>query len=514
MTAFRPLAFLCLVISFCIALPAPSQAEDPEVSDDTSNCLGCHETVHPGIVANWKKSRHAKTTVHEALEVEGLGKMVSSKDIPEQLQNASVGCAECHMVRGDAHKDSFEHNGYTIHIAVSPADCAVCHQEEADQYKNNLMSHAYGNMADNALYNSMMDASNGTLVAAHGPKLDLQAPNIKTQNESCYSCHGTKLKITGTTTKDTDFGEMEFPVLEGWPNVGVGRVNLDGTLGSCSSCHNRHTFSVSTARKPDACKQCHDGPDVPAYKVYGVSRHGKVYSTTNTSWNFDNVPWSVGKDFSAPTCATCHVSLVTTPDGTVLTERTHAMSPRLPWRIFGLPYAHPQPKSPDTSIIRNANGVPFPVTLTGEPASSFLIDKAEQDARQKEMTAVCAGCHSSSWTAGVWPRFYNTIETTNAATKTATDLLMYAWDNALATKPADVKTGKGLFDDTIENMWVTSWLINSNKIRFASAMTFGGDYGVFAGGRYELNNHIREMSAWIDQGMAIKAHGATKKEKK
>ena len=42
-----------------------------------------------------------------------------------------------------------------------------------------------------------------------------------------------------------------------WPNAGVGRLNLDGSKGSCTSCHTRHRFSVAEARKPEACDQCH-----------------------------------------------------------------------------------------------------------------------------------------------------------------------------------------------------------------------------------------------------------------
>lgn len=38
-----------------------------------------------------------------------------------------------------------------------------------------------------------------------------------------------------------------------WPNVGVGRLNLDGSKGSYTSCHTRHRFSVMEARKPQAC---------------------------------------------------------------------------------------------------------------------------------------------------------------------------------------------------------------------------------------------------------------------
>ncbi len=73
----------------------------------------------------------------------------------------------------------------------------------------------------------------------------------------------------------------------------------------------------------------------------------------NASWNFKAVPWTIGKDFTAPTCATCHASLLVNTDEEVVVERTHQMNNRLPWRILGLVYAHPHPQKPDTSIIRN-----------------------------------------------------------------------------------------------------------------------------------------------------------------
>ena len=33
-----------------------------------------------------------------------------------------------------------------------------------------------------------------------------------------------------------------------WPNTGIGRLNLDGSRGSCSACHSRHDFSPRRAR--------------------------------------------------------------------------------------------------------------------------------------------------------------------------------------------------------------------------------------------------------------------------
>ena len=127
---------------------------------------------------------------------------------------------------------------------------------------------------------------------------------------------------------------MKFPILSGWPNQGVGRVNPDGSLGSCTSCHSRHKFSIEMARKPYTCAECHKGPDVPGYKVYMVSKHGNIYSSISKDWNFKNVPWVIGKDFKAPTCATCHVSLIVDENGNVIVNRTHKMNDRIPWRIW------------------------------------------------------------------------------------------------------------------------------------------------------------------------------------
>jgi len=59
--------------------------------------------------------------------------------------------------------------------------------------------------------------------------------NLDTDKDACLYCHGTKIRVDGTYTKETDFGELTFPRLIGWPNQGVGRINPDGSKGSCTS---------------------------------------------------------------------------------------------------------------------------------------------------------------------------------------------------------------------------------------------------------------------------------------
>ncbi|MEE4266322.1 MAG: multiheme c-type cytochrome [Desulfobacteraceae bacterium] len=481
---------ICLVI-FLFQVAHPVAAEVP-ISEATSECIDCHASIHPGIVKDWQNSRHAKVTPKDAMAVEGIARKVSSNKVPENVKGTAVGCAECHMQRPQAHADTFEHNGYEIHVVVSPNDCANCHSEETKQYSQNLMAHAYDNLAENTLYQKLQRSIIGTKKRSHG-RITAGPADEATRAETCYYCHGTRLKVVGKETRDTEAaGELEFPVIEGWPNQGVGRINLDGSLGSCSACHTRHAFSIEMARKPYTCKECHVGPDVPAFKVYAASKHGNIFSAMHKSWDFTAVPWTIGKDFTAPTCATCHVSLLVNGDEEVVSKRSHRMNDRLPWRIFGLVYAHPHPQSPDTTIIRNKEGQPLPTSLDGTFAAKFLIDPKEQDTRRRSMQAACLNCHDTSWVKGHWQRFENTIRTTNGDIRIATGIMEDIWQAGYA----DLKTNP--FDEAIEKKWTDSWQFYANTIRFASAMGGGGDYGVYADGRYQLARALQEMNDWLN----------------
>jgi hypothetical protein len=468
-----------------MAQTGPAWATEAPVSDLTQDCLACHSTLHPGIVADWRRSRHASITPKEALQKPEQQRRISVQSVPDKLSGVVVGCAECHMLNSEAHKDTFIHNDQHVHVIVSPKDCATCHGVETDQYGRNIMAHAHGNLANNKMFQSLTAEING-VQTFKDMKTTVKPADPKSDAESCWHCHGTALEVTGTHKKDTDYGEMQFPVLSGWPNQGVGRLNPDGSMGACTPCHSRHQFSIEAARKPFTCSQCHKGPDVPAYDAYGVSKHGNLFNTFRNDWNFTDVPWTIGKDFTAPTCATCHASMIVDENGEVVAERTHQMNDRLPWRIFGLPYAHPHPISPDTAIIRNEQGQPLPTTLAGKPAATFLIDADEQAKRRTKLQKVCLACHSTDWVKGHWDRFEATIGYTNDMTLTGTRILMKGWDAGVVDKT-------NLFDEALERMWVEEWMFYSNSTRFASAM-MGADYGVFANGRWFLSKNLKAMT--------------------
>jgi nitrate/TMAO reductase-like tetraheme cytochrome c subunit len=497
--------FFLGAIGFILFGPSASAAP---LSPDTEACLSCHATLHPGIVEDWKKSLHSQVPPGLGLRKEKLERRVSAPKIPPSFTNIVVGCAECHILNPDQHKDSFEHGGYSVHVVVTPEDCAICHPDERNQYALNKMAHAHKNLVNNPVYHGLAESINGIQLFQH-TKPVLKPSDPETQADSCLFCHGTMIQVKGLKTRETSMGEMKFPVLSGWPNQGVGRINPDGSLGSCTSCHARHEFSIEVARKPYTCSECHKGPDVPAFKVYEVSKHENIFSSRNKSWDFKAVPWKVGKDFNAPTCASCHASLVVNGEGEVIAERTHRMNDRLSWRLMGLIYSHPQPKSPDTTIIKNKAGLPLPTELTGEPAMTFLIDEKEQKQRDQTLQKICRSCHGTEWVANHFVRLKNTIQTTNQMTLTATQIMATAWEKGAAKGLAQKDS---IFNEAIEKKWVEQWLFYANSTRFASAMS-GADYGVFAEGRWNLSKNIQEMLDWLSFKLKDRQSSTSSKDK-
>ncbi|MBI4683641.1 MAG: hydroxylamine oxidase [Nitrospirae bacterium] len=484
-----------MVVLFLTSLNASEDKIDkkaePNISTQTQACLACHKIYTPGIVEDWLSSRHSKTTPAEGIKKPVFQRRVSAAEIPVELSEKIVGCYECHSLNPEKHKDNFTHMGYKINVIASPNDCQTCHPAEVKQYSDSKKAHAIKNIMENPVYHTLVSTITGVKKIDNN-RITTDKPSDITLNETCLACHGTKIEVKGMKKVMTaKMGEITVPDLTNWPNQGVGRENPDGSLGSCTACHPRHGFSIEVARKPYTCGQCHLEPDVPAFNVYKESKHGNIYASKYYEWDFNAVPWTIGKDVKAPTCATCHNSLLVSPDGSVLAERTHDFGSRLWVRLFGLVYSHPQPKSGNTSIIKNKDGLPLPVTFTGEPASEYLIDKTEQDRRIASMKRVCGGCHSTDWTNGHFEKLANTIKETNDMTLSATLLLVESWEKGIEDKTNP-------FDEAIEQLWVKQWLFYSNSIRYASAMTGAPDYQAFKLGWWELTNNLKNMRDMID----------------
>jgi hypothetical protein len=478
-----------LILFFLIFNQRTLFGEPVNISEKTRLCLDCHATYTPGIVEDWKKSLHSQTTPKEALKKAELERRVSNPDIPGDLTEIVVGCYECHGLNTRKHKDSFDHFYTQINVIVTPSDCRTCHSIEVDQYSMGMKAFAVENLEKNPVYSLLVE----TIISRKeykNQKIANTPATESTKKETCFACHGTTVVVKGM--KNITAGEMDLtvPDLAGFPNQGVGRVNPDGSKGSCTSCHTRHGFTLKEARKPYTCGQCHLDPDVPAYPVYKESKHGNIFYSRGDQWDFEAVPWVVGKNFSAPTCSGCHNSLIINTDGNVVANRSHDFGARIWIRIFGLIYSHPHPAHGATHGIRNAAGLPLPTTFDNIPASSYLLTTEQSSLRMASMTNVCKMCHSSSWVGSHFDKFQNTLGETNRMVLTSTELLQRAWKLKLA-EPDNP------FNETIEGLWIRQWLFYANSIRYASAMTGAQDYATFKNGWWELSQNIQTMDDWI-----------------
>ncbi|MFH2130818.1 MAG: multiheme c-type cytochrome, partial [bacterium] len=480
------------------AEPVNQPAANPPISEATQDCLGCHEDETPGIVADWRSSRHATMSVVNALQKPVHARRVSADAVPESLSSVVVGCYECHGLNPERHKDNFEHNDYRINVVVSPPDCATCHPVEVEQYAHSKKANAIANLEQNPLYHQLVntltqqkDLENGTLVEKGA------APMAGAK--SCFGCHGTHIEFKGMKTVQTAYEKVDVPDLTNWPNQGVGRHNPDGSFGACTACHPRHSFSLETARKPYTCAQCHLAPDAPAWEVYKESKHGNIFLSQSGQWNWTNIPWQPGADFKAPTCATCHNALLADKDNQTIVERTHDFGSRLWVRIFGLPYSHPQPKDGRTYQIRNEDGQPLPVTFSGQPASPFLISQTEAQARQQQMKKVCGSCHSTDWSNQFFSHMDQSNQEVDRMVKTATQLMQSAWEKNLAD-PANP------FDESLELTWVRHWLFYASSIRYGTAMS-GPDYVGFKNGWWDLTKNLVDFEKEIKTAIHEKSGG-------
>src|SRR5262249_14987636 len=108
----------------------------------------------------------------------------------------------------------------------------------------------------------------------------------------------------------------------------VGKPNDDGTIGTCTACHTRHTASVSIARLPSTCGQCHMGPDHSQLEIYTESKHGVMFAAQKHLLNLKADPKKLSsRDMFIPTCATCHMS------GLNGQKVTHDTTERLSWNL-------------------------------------------------------------------------------------------------------------------------------------------------------------------------------------
>jgi hydroxylamine dehydrogenase len=423
---------------------APAHVVVPAAS---TRCVSCHTEGNKGIIDHWKGSTHAKK---------------------------GVACVDCHQaVAGDA--DAFMHEGALIAAVVTPRDCARCHPQVAHEFAASHHAAAANILA--SLDNLLAEVVEGARQPfdPHGPTPGRTVTTVNgmaSVNAGCRQCHGSKVGLQTTdggmlTVDDLKPNADGQPSVPGildrlqrddkgkpmlhpstWPNTGIGRVNLDGSLGSCSACHSRHDFSPRRARQPENCGKCHLGPDHPQKEIYEESKHGVAYRDLREHMNLDADSWILGKDYSqAPTCATCHMSGNVRNGGRV----THDPGERISWT-----------NRPPVSQVMDTNAAHQVVTETDpEKRRSLIVDTAEQ--KRDRMKEVCSTCHTADYVNGFYRQYDELVILYNEKFAKPGQALM-------AALLAQGMVTKAQFDDPIEWTWYYLWHHEGRRARHGASM--------------------------------------------
>jgi hypothetical protein len=325
---------------------------------------------------------------------------------------ANVGCYECHKAEaGDP--DAMDHFDYQVSVIVSPKDCSRCHQTEFEEFDKS--HHADAGKILGSLDNVLGEVVEGPMAAVNG----------------CKQCHGAVVKVMADGSLDP----------ETWPNSGMGRLNPDGSKGSCAACHSRHSFDAALARQPENCGKCHLGPDHPQKEIYEESKHGIAYYANVDRMNLNSSSWIVGLDYSAaPTCATCHMS------ATSDLPLTHDVGDRISWTL-----------RPAVSQKVDAAAL-----AQGKTVKSW-------EKRRQDMKNVCSNCHTSTYVDNFYTQYDGSVDLYNEKFgKPAAEIYEKLRSSGLIS--TDVT-----FDDEIEWTYFYLWHHEGRRARMGTAM-FAPDY--------------------------------------
>lgn len=411
-----PFSILLRCVLLCaLILPIAVPAAADKVKLDPSNwgheagsaCVSCHTKSSSGLAQQWQDSAHA---------------------------GAGVNCMDCHRAE-PSDVDAIEHEGQVIATIVSPKDCGRCHTKEFEEQQGSVHAEAYSIIEDRL------------------PALAHNVGGAAMQAASCDQCHGSRVKVRGDGTLD--------PAT--WPNSGIGRINPDGSKGSCSSCHGRHRFSKAQAREPEACVRCHSGPDSPDKEVFEASKHGMVYVAHRDEMNLDAAEWVAGRDYTAaPTCVTCHMGAA----GKL--PSTHDVGLRNVWSLNT-----PVSKRQFLVIFEDGHKMELPADAPAPRRGTELTRAdgtvgtvkavATPERRRQAMSLVCVECHGKGFTESFMRQFDAVVELYNTKFgEPARAIMAGLYERGLLTPTA--------FDEPIEFTYWELWHDEGARARHGASM--------------------------------------------
>ena len=336
--SFR-LVFLAVVIAFGLivaaflvnrARPAVETGQpSAQFVRASGKCAECHIQQQYSVVHEYEMSVHAQK---------------------------GINCLDCHQ--GASGQQTKDHHGFVVSTKLTAGNCRSCHEPIYQEYLRSR--HAAPSWA--AVYGqaglrpeqvefSEQFQPGGTRRTAH-PLTAIEGPSATTSG--CAQCHS------------------------------VGRPNDDGTIGTCTACHTRHTSSVAIARLPTTCGQCHLGPDHSQLEIYEESKHGVMFHAQEKLLNLDAPSRTLStRDMFVPTCATCHMS------GLNGQKVTHDPSDRLSFFLAD-PITKPRPN---------------------------------HDRAQVAMKQQCVQCHTPALVDRVYAEAEKIVASTNEKVQTAADIM-------------------------------------------------------------------------------------------
>ncbi len=473
-----------------------------QLTKESRDCVECHLRATPFIVYDWYKSVH---------------RMVG------------VGCYECHSAQPGTRPDVEKHYGYYITLIVTPKQCARCHPAVVEEYEKSIHAfaglHAYAlreepaywmilakqfgwnehyiipkeyiatewvpkivreYVHDNQYGIKVLEEDPTNAIVPYNP-LNLSIDHYVAKTalyiwgiRGCLACHGVRMDVKSAyaypslsqlmadmkagTAPDKVVFDPAFIT-----NHGIGRVNPDGSLGSCEACHPYHSFSVKIARKGayQACGRCHTGPDHPNDLQWLKSVHGAIFLGEASDWNWDAPVnnWKPGRDFRAPTCVTCHMAAVYDQRGNVEYASSHDVAIICKWKLGKWVYTLPRVAGLPDFAFPSATATHAPVfksPTTGDTITLVYPEPGWKERRERAI-AMCSQCHTKEYAAS-W-------------LKTSDWMIILAdWmRDAYVLKIANMLKEKGLFTPMDEWM-VRNLGAMANRPTKMAAFHFAPDY--------------------------------------
>jgi hypothetical protein len=402
--SFRPV-FIAVVIGFALVVGAflinrarprvESQQPSAEFARATGKCAECHTQQQYSVVHEFEMSRHAQR---------------------------GVTCLDCHQPSSAQHGQ--EHHGFTIVAKLTAGNCRSCHEPIYQEYLHSR--HAAVSWA--AVYGEPgLTPEQAAFAERFQPGYARRPPHPLVAAEGgsattsgCANCHS------------------------------IGKPNEDGTIGSCTACHTRHTSSVAIARQPKTCGQCHMGPDHSQLEIYEESKHGVMFNAQEKLLNLDAPPKTLTtKDMFVPTCATCHMS------GINGQKVTHDPSDRLSYFL----------------------------------ADAITKARPNKEHAQAEMKQICNQCHARPLIDRVYAEAEKVVGSTNAKVQEASAIVAgLRKDGVLTSAP---------FTQPIDFVYFDLWHYDGRTSKHGAFM--GGSDFVQWHGNYPMLARTVELRAQAEE---------------